>query len=153
MNVPTSGPVSGRILALDVGNRRIGLACSDPTGFLATPIGTYTRTDEARDVDHILRLAREHEAATVVVGLPVNMNGSEGSQAEMTRGFAEALTRQELVVELWDERLTTVEATRMLLEQGVKPKDVPSHVDEAAAVLILESYLLSRGPRAGTANS
>jgi putative Holliday junction resolvase len=142
-----SDPSWSRVLALDVGDCRIGLACSDPTGFLASPIGVYRRSDLASDVEYIANLVQERQAGRVVVGLPVNMNGSEGSQAEKTRAFAEALTARGLVVDLVDERLTTVEAIRMLQEQGMKRKRIEHHVDEAAATLILEAYLGRHGWR------
>jgi putative holliday junction resolvase len=142
-------PSRSRILALDVGDRRIGLACSDPSGFLASPVGVYRRTHPDVDLDYIERLADENEAAVIVVGLPINMNGSEGPQAEKTRNFAAALAARGLTVELWDERLTTVEATRMLQEQGMKRQRIDRHVDELAATLILEGYLLSRSGNRG----
>lgn len=133
------------ILALDVGDRRIGLACSDPTGFLASPVGVYRRASLERDIQHIAEVVAKHEAVTVVVGLPINMNGSEGAQAEKTRQFATALSAHGLKVELWDERLTTVEAIRMLQERGMKRKRIDQEVDALAATLILEGYLLSKG--------
>lgn len=146
MNVEPSDRPS-RILALDVGDRRIGIACSDPTGMLATPIGVYRRVAEDADLDHLVSVAREQEAAMVVVGLPINMNGSEGAQAEKTRAFGEALARRGLSVDFWDERLTTVEATRMLQDRGMRRRRIESIVDELAATLILEGYLLSREAR------
>jgi len=146
LNVEPSDRPS-RILALDVGDRRIGIACSDPTGMLATPIGVYRRVAEDADLDHLVSVAREQEAAMVVVGLPINMNGSEGAQAEKTRAFGEALARRGLSVDFWDERLTTVEATRMLQDRGMRRRRIESIVDELAATLILEGYLLSREAR------
>jgi len=147
----TSGQQRSRVLALDVGDRRIGLACSDPTGVLATPAGVYRRSngpdDLATDLDRIVDLVEERQAAAVVVGLPINMDGSEGPQARKTRAFADNLAQRGLKVVLWDERLTTVEATRTLQDQGVKRKRIDRHVDELAATLILEGYLLSQGPK------
>jgi putative holliday junction resolvase len=140
------------VLALDVGDRRIGVACSDPTGLLASPVGVIHRTTLDQDVAEVMRAVEEREAGTVVVGLPVNMNGFEGSQAEKTRSFVGALASAGLQVELWDERLTTVEATRMLQERGVKRQHIDKRVDEIAATLILEGYLRSRGPRRRTAS-
>jgi len=134
-------------LALDVGDRRIGVACSDPTGLLASPVGVIHRTTLEQDLAKVMAAVEECTAGTVVVGLPVNMNGSEGSQAEKTRSFAGALKSAGLQVELWDERLTTVEATRMLQDRGVKRRHIDKRVDEIAATLILEGYLRSRGPR------
>jgi putative Holliday junction resolvase len=133
------------IMALDVGDRRIGIACSDPTGMLASPVGVYRRHELDRDIKYLRALAEERGASLVVIGLPVNMNGSEGSQAEKTRAFGEALAMKGVGVEYWDERLTTVEATRMLRERGMRQKRIDSLVDELAATLILEGYLLRRG--------
>ena len=135
------------VLALDVGDRRIGLACSDPTGLLASPVGVIHRTELDQDVARVLAAVEEYSVGTVVVGLPINMNGSEGLQAEKTRAFAKVLISTGLHVELWDERLTTVEATRMLQERGLKRQTIDKRVDEIAATLILEGYLMSRGPR------
>ena len=133
-----------RILALDVGDRRIGIAASDPTGLLASPVGVYRRRDLEHDLDYITQLAQDQEAGFIVVGLPINMNGSEGPQAEKTRQFADALAARGVSVDFWDERLTTVEATRMLQERGLRRKRIDLIVDELAATLILEGYLLSR---------
>lgn len=123
------------------------MACSDPTGLLATPVGVYQRVDLLRDTERIQAIACEEDAGKVVVGLPINMSGSEGLQAEKSREFAAALIERGLDVDLWDERLTTVEATRMLQERRMKRKRIDRHVDALAATLILEAYLLSRGPR------
>lgn len=136
--------VGGRILALDVGDRRIGLACSDPTRLLATPIGVYRRSELSRDVEHIANLVHQYEVTKVLVGLPVNMDGSEGAQAAKTRQFGDALVRRGLNVAFCDERLSTVEATRILQGRGLKRKRIDSLVDEFAATLILESYLMRR---------
>lgn len=130
-----------RLLGLDVGDRRIGVAVSDPTGSLATPVEVYHRRDRASDVRHVLTLVRDLEVSGIIVGLPKNMDGSEGLQAEKTRDFAASLTDAGLVVSLWDERLSTVEATRRLVEAGRKGKSIRQRIDSEAAALILESYL------------
>lgn len=130
-----------RLLGLDVGDRRIGVAVSDPTGSLATPVEVYRRRDRASDVRHVLTLVRELEASGIIVGLPTNMNGTEGPQAEKTRDFARSLAEAGLTVSLWDERLSTVEATRRLVEAGRKGKSIRQRIDSEAAALILESYL------------
>lgn len=129
-----------------MGDRRIGVAVSDPTGWLASPVEVYQRRDLEVDIRHVLDLVAEHEANAVVVGLPKNMNGSEGPQAEKTREFADALVSRGLVVSLWDERLSTVEVTRRMTEGRGKRR---SHgrsgsrqwVDAEAAALILQTYL------------
>jgi putative Holliday junction resolvase len=92
-------------------------------------------------VRHVIDLARDYEAGGVVVGLPKNMNGTEGPQAEKTREFAEELQRAGLGVSLWDERLSTVEVTRRLTERGHKRRGIQQRVDSEAAALILQSYL------------
>jgi putative Holliday junction resolvase len=130
-----------RLLGLDVGDRRIGVAVSDPTGSLATPVEVYHRRDRASDVRHMVRLARDLEVSGIIVGLPKNMNGTEGPQAEKTRDFVASLVEAGLVVSLWDERLSTVEATRRLVEAGRKGKSIRQRIDSEAAALILESYL------------
>jgi putative Holliday junction resolvase len=129
------------MLGLDVGDRRIGVAVSDPTGLLATPIEIYSRRGGVDDVDHIVALRDELEAQRVVVGLPKNMNGTEGPQAEKTREFAEALAAAGMPVILWDERLSTVEATRRMDERRGRRRKGPSRVDAEAAAVILETYL------------
>ncbi len=136
-----AGPSPLRLLGLDVGDRRIGIAVSDPTGSLATPVAVYHRRDRASDIRHMARLVQELEASGIIVGLPKNMNGTEGPQAEKTREFALALTEAGLTVALWDERLSTVEATRRLVEAGRKGKSIRQRIDSEAAALILESYL------------
>lgn len=138
--------MSSCIFALDVGDRRIGLACSDPTGVLASPVGVYRRVAFHQDLDSVVDLVEQHDAGTVVVGLPVNMSGDEGPQAKKTRAFADGLRARGLIVSLWDERLTTVEATKLLRDRGMKPEKIERHVDEIAATLILESYLASQRP-------
>lgn len=130
-----------RLVGLDVGDRRIGVAVSDPTGCLATPVEVYTRREVGVDVTHIARLCDELETSRIVVGLPKNMNGTEGPQAEKSREFADALADAGLWVTLWDERLSTVEATRRRQERRSRRKIRKSRVDAEAAAVILETYL------------
>lgn len=143
MSVRTSLPDSARrLLGLDVGDRRIGVAVSDPTGLLATPLEVYTRRGEREDVAHIASLAQEYEVAGVVVGLPVNMNGTEGPQALKTREMAERVADQGLDIVMWDERLSTVEAERRMIEgKRRKRRGLLQRSDAEAAAVILESYL------------
>ncbi len=136
-----SQPATLRLLGLDVGDRRIGVAVSDPTGSLASPVEVYHRKSAQADIQHVIDLAQELEANGVVVGLPKNMNGSEGPQAEKTREFADALTAQGLAVHLWDERLSTVEATRRMVEQRHRRRGIQQRIDSEAAALILQTYL------------
>lgn len=132
-----------RVLALDVGDKRIGLAVSDPLGFTAQGLETYTRTgDDAADADHILALAQKYRPVRLLFGMPRNMDGSYGFQAEKVKVFASA------VLEKWDgehaffdERLTTVSAERVLMEAELDWKKRRKVVDKLAATIILQGYL------------
>lgn len=132
---------SRRLLGLDVGDRRIGIAVSDFTGSLATPVEVYTRRGSEADAGHIADVLERHDASRVVVGLPKNMNGTEGDQAQKTRDFAQKLVDAGLKVILWDERLSTIEATRRLVEVGRKRRAIRQRIDAEAAAVILETYL------------
>lgn len=135
-------PSARRLLGLDVGDRRIGIAVSDPTGLLATPMEVYTRRGAGEDATHIQNRVLEYEAAGVVIGLPVNMNGTEGPQAIKTREFAQNIASSGLDVVMWDERLSTVEAERRMTEnKRRKRRGVVQRSDAEAAAVILESYL------------
>lgn len=149
-----SGPVSpparppGRILALDVGDRTIGVAVSDPLGIAAHPVETLRRTRQADDIARVCALAAEREAVAVVVGLPRNMDGSLGPQAEKTQAFADALAeRVGLPVMMWDERLSTRAAERALIASGLTRKRRKGVVDQVAAVYFLQGYLDHRAAR------
>lgn len=128
-------------LGLDPGDARVGVARSDPTGFLATPVETVRRG--RGDVSRLRALVAEHEAVEVVVGLPRSLSGKEGPSAAKVRDFAATLARQiaPVPVRLCDERLTTVSAESMLRDRGRKGQDRRSVVDMAAAVLILQNAL------------
>lgn len=128
-------------LGLDPGDARIGVARSDPTGFLATPVETVRRG--RGDLAHIARLVRDEEALEVVVGLPRSLSGGEGPAAAKTRDFARRLAARvaPVVVRLQDERLTTVSAEAMLRDRGKKGAERRAVVDQAAAVLILQHAL------------
>jgi len=128
-------------LGLDPGDARIGVARSDPSGFLATPVETVRRGEG--DLDRIVTLLAEAEAVEIVVGLPRSLSGGEGPSAKKVRQFARALARQvePVPVRLCDERLTTVSAEAMLRGQGRKGQKRRAVVDQAAAVLILQHAL------------
>ena len=135
-------PSPGRILALDVGSRRIGLALSDELGLTAQGLPTLRRTTKQHDFDSLRRVIAEHGVERVVVGHPVNMNGSEGQRARQAALFARTLAnRCELPVALWDERLTTRQAQRVLRESGIGLGKRTKAIDRMAAVLILQSYM------------
>ena len=132
----------GRHMGLDVGDRRIGVSLSDETATLASALTTLARVGGRKDAAVIAELARTHEVVAVVVGLPLNMNGSRGPQVQKVLGFVEGL-RSELPVPvvLRDERLTTVEADERLREAGLGWKERKRVVDQVAAVVILQEYL------------
>ena len=131
-----------KILAVDYGDARTGLAISDSTGFLATPIHTITEYNQEKLADKIAQAAKENNAEEIVVGLPVNMNGTEGVRAEKCRQFGDLLKEKTgLTVIMWDERSTTVSAHNILSELNVRGKKRKAVVDTVSAVLILESYL------------
>jgi putative Holliday junction resolvase len=135
-------PQEVRILALDVGQKRIGLAVSDPLGITAQGLRVLTRKNRAADLEQLLEVAREWRVQRVVVGLPRHMDGRLGSAApeimELVQTLQEALGVE---VVTWEERLTTVEAERVLLQADVSRKRRRQVVDQLAAVLILQNYL------------
>jgi len=131
-----------RYLGLDVGDRRIGVALSDETETLATGLETIERVGPRRDLRSIADLAETHGVGEVVVGLPRNMDGSLGPRAQKTLEFMDALRpRLGVPVVAWDERLTSVVATRALIEGGVSRRNRKGAVDKVSAVLILQNYL------------
>ncbi len=131
-----------RILALDLGKRRIGLAISDPLGITAQGLPNLLRTNKRTDLAAIRQLAREREVALILLGNPMNMRGTEGRQSGWVREFAEALrTALGLPVKLWDERLTSVEASRVLRASGIGIEKRAAAVDRLSAVILLQSYL------------
>ena len=132
-----------RILGIDYGTKRIGLAITDPLGLTVQPLMTIERRRSPReDIRSIARLARRNEVAEFVVGLPLHLSGDESPRAEKTRVFAEELaTFSGLPVHLHDERLTSREAHQMLYEAGRPREEHKAVIDQLAAVLILESYL------------
>jgi putative holliday junction resolvase len=132
-------------MALDVGDARIGLALSDPLGILASPFKIVTRENTTKDVETILALAKEKNVSLVVVGLPLNMDGTHGSQADKVKEFVSRLKEHTLLpIEFKDERLTTVQA-KQFMQTGRKPTRNIRY-DAAAAALILQSFLDDRLP-------
>jgi putative holliday junction resolvase len=137
---------TGRILALDLGRKRIGLALSDPLGITAQGLHTLQRTTIREDISALEALAREHGVKLILLGHPLNMNGTEGRQARYTQDFAERLTgRTGLPVRFWDERMTSVEAGRVLRDSGISIEKRAKAVDRLAAVILLASFLDSGG--------
>ncbi|MGI6004064.1 MAG: Holliday junction resolvase RuvX [Christensenellales bacterium] len=132
-----------RVLGLDIGDVRIGVALSDPFGWTAQALEIYTRSGSAdQDAEHIRGLIEKHEVEKLVVGLPKNMDGTIGFQAEATMAFADKIKEcSGADVVYWDERLTTASARRSLIEGGMRRGKRKKVVDQVAAVFILQAYL------------
>lgn len=131
-----------RLAALDVGDARIGLAVCDELGLTVRGVGIVRRVGGVRDLEEIAARLAPYEPAQIVVGLPLNMDGTEGKQAARVRAFAERLgVHLGIPIALWDERLTTVEAEHTLRSAGVSRVRRRALVDQEAAAIILESYL------------
>ena len=131
-----------RILGLDVGSKTIGMAVSDPLGITAQGLETIRRKNKRTDFELLERAIREHDVREIVVGFPLRMSGQEGRQAGKVSAFADRLrARFQLPVHLWDERLTSVQANRLLREAELSIAKRAAAVDRMAAVLILQSYL------------
>ena len=137
-----ANPPAPRLLAIDFGARKIGLAVSDELGLTAQGLATYYRSNKKADFDHMRRLIKQYGVTEIVMGLPLRMSGNEGIQAEKVQAFAEELRRKfKLPVQLFDERLTSVEANRLLRETDMSIRRRAEVVDQLAAVLILEAFL------------
>jgi putative Holliday junction resolvase len=141
-------PARGALLGLDLGTKTIGVATSDPARRVATGVETIRRSNFTSDVARLLALAAERKAAGFVLGLPLNMDGSEGPRAQSTRAFARNLARvTELPIALWDERLSTAAVERALIAADVSRSRRAKAIDQHAAVFILQGALdrLARG--------
>jgi putative Holliday junction resolvase len=131
-----------RVVGLDLGDKTLGVAVSDELGLTAQGVPTYKRTSLAADLEFLCQLIARYEAAAIVVGLPKNMDGSLGAQAQKTLAFIERLRQGcAIPVIMWDERLTTREAERVLLEANASRQRRKQVRDRLAAQLILQSYL------------
>ena len=130
-----------RVMAIDYGDARTGIAVSDMLGMLAGETFVITQWDPAALADTIVSEAAKRDVGTLVLGLPRNMDGTEGPRAEKSRAMKALLEARGMTVVLWDERRTTVDAHRILRENGKKEKKHKSTVDAVAAALILEGYL------------
>ncbi len=130
-----------RILGLDIGSKRVGVALSDELGITAQPLETIKR----EDFDKVLGYITEHQVTEVVVGLPLNMNGSQGPAAKEVIALVDSLKQKiSIPVKLWDERLTTMAVEKELIRADVSRKKRKKQIDKLAAQLILQSYLDSR---------
>ena len=138
-------PVHGRILAVDFGTRRIGLAVSDPLGITAQGLPTLLRKNKRTDLAALKSVLDSNQIREIVVGLPLRLSGADSSSTEKAREFAELLQKEfELPVHLWDERFTSVEANRVLRESEMSIKKRGEAVDRLSAVLILQAFLARR---------
>ncbi len=135
-----------RIMALDLGTRTIGVAVSDVTGLIANGIETIRRTSPERDFSRLEQLVAQWEIGEIVLGYPKNMNGTIGERAKVSEQFAEELKNRfhGISVVLWDERLSTVAAERVLIDADLQRKKRRKVIDMMAAVVILQNYLDSR---------
>ena len=136
------GTIYMKIMAVDYGDARTGIAVCDRTEFLASPVGTIEERNAQILAMKVAHMAEQYEVGEIVIGLPKNMNGSEGPRAQKCRAFAETVECvTELPVIMWDERSTTVSAHQILNETNVRGKERKKVVDTVAAAIILESYL------------
>ncbi|HNT75967.1 MAG TPA: Holliday junction resolvase RuvX [Anaerolineae bacterium] len=132
-----------RYLALDLGRRRVGVAISDALGMLARPLEVFKRSSRVADFAHVAELVKAQGAETLVIGLPLQMDGSEGENIAWVREYSAAMEAAVgTPVEFWDERLTTVEAEDIMREQGKVPDK--NWIDAVAAAVILQGYLDAR---------
>ena len=130
-----------RILALDVGTVRVGVAISDPLGMTAQPLEVIDRK-RVDPIERVLALVAEHEVRRIVVGKPLQLDGEEGQAVRAVEVLVRNLrSRTEVPVEMWDERLTTAQAERLMIDGGVRRQDRRAKIDKVAAALILQSYL------------
>jgi putative Holliday junction resolvase len=135
-----------RYLALDHGTKRVGVAISDESGMIAQPLQFLAAEPAAQLLERLKEIVAERQAGEVVVGMPRNMNGTYGPAAEKAREFVAALKQVLTVpVRTWDERLTSAQAGRMLIETGMRRDKRKQRVDQTAAAILLQSYLDSLG--------
>jgi len=142
---PAASRPLGRVMGLDVGSRRIGIAVSDLLGITAQGIETLQRRNKRTDFEALRLLIKEYQVREIVVGLPLRMSGAEGIQSDKMRVFAEELRKKfKLPVHLWDERLTSAEANRLLRETELSIEKRGKAVDRMAAILILQGWMEHR---------
>jgi putative Holliday junction resolvase len=132
----------GRLLGIDFGTVRIGLAVSDPDRIVASPLATYTRKSESQDAAYFAKIVAETQAVALVLGLPIHSDGSESDKSREARAFGEWLMHvTNLQVVFWDERFTTVRAEEALMEAKLNPRQRKERRDRVAAQMILQAYL------------
>jgi putative Holliday junction resolvase len=136
-----------RYLALDVGERRIGVAVSDETGLIATPLAVINRKSKSEDFARIARLVREQDASDLIIGQPLNADGSAGPQARRIERYSEALVEDlrgrgmDLTISFWDEYMSTQRAQQVMVSSGQRAKTRRARIDAVAAAVILQDYL------------
>ena len=147
LSVPPRRRRGGRVMGVDVGTVRVGIAMSDATGTLASPLETVKRAKDESDLDRLAALVVEHEVTEVVVGEPRHLSGASGASAEDATAYSRALAGRigDVPVHLVDERLSTVTAAQSLREAGRDSRAQRSVIDQAAAVVILQQFLDTRG--------
>lgn len=142
LNLLRTKPDNARLLGLDIGTKRIGLALSDTSLMIATPFQTLERDGFKKVAKVLVQIIKEHHIIALVVGLPKHMDGTEGAQSQSTRQFAENFKNfYPIPIIFWDERLTSVEAERRMLEDDVSRRKRAIHIDQIAAGIILQSFL------------
>jgi len=137
-----------RILGLDLGSKTLGIAISDALGKMAHGVETFTfKTEHYKHaVDYVLEMIKKENISTIILGHPLNMDGTEGERAKISRRFAKKMENAtDVKVILWDERLTTVQVHRVLIDGGVRRENRKKHTDKLAATIILQSYLDNSG--------
>ena len=148
MNDKSSLPETGRILGVDYGSVRIGLAVSDPNRGIASPLTTYQRRGTERDAAYFKKLIEDEQIAQIVVGLPIHLSGQEGEKAREAREFGQWLGKVTgLAIVFWDERFTTLEAEGHLLNAGLTRKRRLDRRDRVAAQILLQTYLDAGCPK------
>jgi putative Holliday junction resolvase len=136
-----------RVMALDVGHKRIGVALSDPGQVLASSLQVIERKGQQRDLATVVQLVREHEVGKIIIGYPRSLNGTVGQQAKFVERYVAVLEKKlvdaslDVPVVLWDERLSTVAADRLMAEAGRKARERRERIDAVAAAVILQDYL------------
>ena len=145
MIAESSSQEDTRVMALDLGDKRIGVAVSDPTRTIAKPLLVLERKSRIEDFARMGEIIKTHGVGYIVVGLPINLSGHEGQRAIWTRDYAFALSQNiQMEVELWDESFSTQDAEDSLRQRGISPRSQRSRIDAVAAALILQSYLDSQ---------
>lgn len=141
----TISALKPRVLGLDVGSRRIGIAISDPLGLTAQGLPTLLRQNKRLDFEQLAKIISDYQVSEIVVGYPLRLSGAEGIQSEKMQLFAEELRKRfGLPVHLWDERLTSTQANRLLRETDLSIKKRSQAVDRMAATLILQNWMEAR---------